>query len=241
MRLEPEVSIDEEIEDPTIPLPTLNLDSAESLEDEEVSAARREPRFEPRLEPEISASRRSVTVRFERPSTTSPPAPTPQVEPAAEARTAARTDTRDTPPAPTQKIVALRIAAMPAAPFEGARLREAIEALGFEFGRYRIFHRLDASGRSVFSLASLKEPGTLDPEAMEGATFHGLAMFAVLPGPWPAARTLDDLLATARALATRLGGQLQDERGSPLTVQRVGELRKEAAEFERSRVQAAVR
>jgi cell division protein ZipA len=231
------VRIDEEIEDPTIPLPTLSLDTAESLEDAEVTIARREPR----LEPERPVSPRSDAARFDRPSSVAAPTPPPKVEPEVDARAAAQTDTRDTSPEPPQKIVTLRIAAMPATPFDGARLREAIATLGLVFGRYRIFHRLDASGRSVFSLASLQEPGTFDPEAMEGATFRGLAMFAVLPGPWPAARTLDDVLATARALATRLGGQLQDERGSPLTVQRVGDLRRDAAEFERSRLQAAAR
>jgi cell division protein ZipA len=185
-------------------------------------------------------SPRSDAARFDRPSSVTAPPP-PQVETGVDARAAAHSDTRDKSTEPPQKILTLRIAAMPATPFDGTRLREAIATLGLVFGRYRIFHRLDASGRSVFSLASLQEPGTFDPEAMEGATFRGLAMFAVLPGPWPAARTLDDLLATARALATRLGGQLQDERGSPLTVQRVGELRRDAAEFERSRLRAAVR
>lgn len=193
-RIEPEVRIDEEIEDPTIPLPTLDLDAVEALGDEAVPVVRREPRIE-----------------------------------------------AEAPAEPPQKIVALRITAMPATPFEGARIHEAIAAVDLRFGRHRIFHRLDASGRSVFSLASLEEPGTLDPATMEGTTFRGLAMFAVLPGPWPAARMLDDLLATARALATRLGGQLQDERGRPLTVQRSGELREEAAGFERGQIRTAVR
>ena len=40
---------------------------------------------------------------------------------------------------------------------------------------------------------------------------------------------------TARALAATLGGQLQDERGGPLTLQRIGHLREEVAEFERAR------
>jgi len=36
-------------------------------------------------------------------------------------------------------------------------------------------------------------------------------------------------------LAERLGGVLQDDRGAQLSLQRIGQLREEVAEFERSR------
>jgi cell division protein ZipA len=87
----------------------------------------------------------------------------------------------------------------------------------------------------VVSLASLKEPGTFDPAAMPGAQFRGIALFAVMPGPLPGVRAFDELIVTARALAATLGGQLQDERGAPLSLARIGHLREEAAEFERAR------
>jgi FtsZ-interacting cell division protein ZipA len=48
-------------------------------------------------------------------------------------------------------------------------------------------------------------------------------------------RAFDELIVTARALAATLGGLLQDERGAPLTVQRIGQLREEMADFERAR------
>ena len=99
--------------------------------------------------------------------------------------------------------------------FEGGALREAIVAEGFEFGRYEIFHRLDASGRPLCSLASLREPGTFDPDAMDGIDYRGVAMFTVLPGPLPSQHALDELIGAARLLAERLGGVLQDDRGAP--------------------------
>jgi cell division protein ZipA len=85
------------------------------------------------------------------------------------------------------------------------------------------------------SLAGLKEPGTFDPDAMPGAQFRGVALFAVMPGPLPGLRAFDELVVTARALAATLGGQLQDERGAPLSLHRLGDLREEVAEFERAR------
>jgi cell division protein ZipA len=163
--------------------------------------------------------------------------PSPRREPRFDAEPAAE----ERKPAPPQKIIAIRVAATPPAMFTGGVLREAIVAEGFEFGRYQIFHRLDASGRPLCSLASLREPGTFDPEAMHGTDFRGVAMFTVLPGPLPSQQALDELIGTARQLAERLGGILQDDRGAALSLQRIGHLREEVAEFERGRVHPPVR
>jgi cell division protein ZipA len=179
-----------------------------------------ESRAEPRVEPRIAPERQATAA--------------PQREPAADAgRDAA-------PKAAAQKIVALRAVAPPGEQFEGARLLEVLQASGFSFGRYRIFHRLDASGRPLVSLASLREPGTFEPQRMPELTFRGVVLFAVIPGPLPPGRAFEELIATARALAAKLGAQLQDERGAPLGVQRVGQLRDEVAEYERARGAAPV-
>ena len=189
---------------------------------------RREPRIEPsfdsRYDPGVTTSR--VEPRFE-------PEPVPAAEPVRAERQAPAAE----PPRKSQqqKIVAVRVVAATGSQFAGDRLLDALQADGFSFGRYQIFHRLDDSGRPLVSLASLKEPGTFDPDAMPGSQFRGVALFAVMPGPLPALRAFDELIVTARALAATLGGQLQDERGGPLTLQRIGHLREEVAEFERAR------
>jgi cell division protein ZipA len=140
-----------------------------------------------------------------------------------------------------QRIVALRVVAPLPSRFEGSLLHEAVLAERFEFGRYEIFHRLDTSGRPVLSLASLREPGTFDPATMAGAAYAGVAIFAVLPGPLTAQQSFEELLGAARALAGRLGGHMQDERGVPLTAQRVVRLREEMLAFDRGRADPARR
>ena len=55
-----------------------------------------------------------------------------------------------------------------------------------------------------------------------------------LPGPLPAARAFDELLDTARALAHRLGGQLQDERGAPLQRSGYSSCARKCVAFERT-------
>jgi cell division protein ZipA len=139
------------------------------------------------------------------------------------------------PPQAPQKILALRIAATASSPFDGRSLRAAITAAGLEYGRYKVFHRLHADGEPVFSLASLKEPGTFDPATMDGLSYRGVAMFAVLPGPLAPTQALEQMLEAAQSIADRLGGVLQDDRGAALGVARIEQLRAEVASLGRSR------
>jgi cell division protein ZipA len=182
------------------------FDTAEEHPPRAGVALRREPRLEPRLDPSLQAD-----------PPTLPPTPAGA---AAGAEPAAP---------PSQLIVALRVVAPPAESFDGAALRAAIEAEGLVFGRYQVFHRLDAAGRSLFSLASLREPGSFDLATMDRAAYRGVALFAVLPGPLPGAEVFDELVATTRAIAGRLGGLLQDERGAVLGPLRSAQLRASAA------------
>ena len=214
--------------------------AAEGFDAEPLPPATRSGRREPRLEPQFAAGFdvEPPTARLEPRLETGTE---PRLEPQAGARLEPRLELAGAPapepprkPAP-QKIVAVRVVAAAGSHFPGQQLLDAIEADGFTFGRYQIFHRLDDTGRPVVSLASLKEPGTFDPASMPGAQFRGVALFAVMPGPLPGVRAFDELIVTARALAATLGGQLQDERGGPLSLARVGHLREEVAEFERAR------
>jgi cell division protein ZipA len=165
--------------------------------------------------------------------------PEPAGEPAASHDAAFEADdgdeSEDAAAARAQRIVAVRVTAPAPSRFEGSLLQESLAAEGFEFGRYQIFHRLDPRGRPVISVASLREPGTFDPATMAGAAYAGVALFAVLPGPLPAQQAFEELLVAGRALAGRLGGNLQDERGGPLSVNRISLLREEMLTFDRDR------
>jgi cell division protein ZipA len=191
-----------------------------------------------RREPTLSSTRSDI-------ATTSRQEPTLRVEPASAVRRVEAIEPSpavvpDPAPAPApasrraQKILALRVTASAPARFEGAQLLAALNAEGLEHGRYDSFHRLHDDGRPIYSVASLREPGTFDIEGMPTTFYPGVAMFAVLPGPVSAADAFDEMIFAARALATHLEGALADERGAPLTALRVGKLREEALEFERN-------
>lgn len=136
-----------------------------------------------------------------------------------------------------RKILALRLAASPHR-LEGARLLEALETEALQHGKYDVFHRLHDDGTSIFSVASMVEPGTFDLEKMRDIQYSGITLFAQLPGPVPGMHALNELVACARRLQQTLGGTLQDERGVPLTVHRIERLRQEVREFERPQSQS---
>ena len=157
-----------------------------------------------------------------------PIAPDPLADAVVERPKASRAD-----PAPRhQRIVAIRLVALPDRRIDGGELKHALAAEGLEFGRYSIFHRILEVERPIYSLASLIEPGSFEPGLMASIQFPGISIFAVFPGPLPAPAAFDDLLATARRLADRLGGVLQDDTGSSLTGQRILSIREDLVHFE---------
>jgi cell division protein ZipA len=129
--------------------------------------------------------------------------------------------------------VTLRLAAPPLERFEGRELVDALRAAGLEHGKFSIFHKTAPNGATVFSVASLVEPGTFDLERIHGQRFPGISLFTVLPGPLEAGATLEMIVSTGRDLAARLRGVLQDERGAPLSIQKLADLRASVIEWQR--------
>jgi cell division protein ZipA len=152
-------------------------------------------------------------------------------EPAADLSKAERTPSIEAWPK-EQKIVTLRVAAPPLERFEGQTLVDALLAERLVHGRYEIFHREADGGRTLFSVASLVEPGTFDLADVRGRRFPGVTIFAVLPGPLPPMATFDSMLETARGLAERLHGLVQDERGASLSAQRLMNIREGLIDYQ---------
>ena len=142
----------------------------------------------------------------------------------------------DTPPpqrrSSVRKILSLRLSLAPQR-VEGTKLQEVLQEELLALGKYDVFHRLHSDGQSVFSIASMVEPGTFDAEKMGETQYPGVTLFAQLPGPVPGMHALNELVACARRLHQTLGGVLQDDRGVPLTVHRIERMRQEVRDFER--------
>lgn len=129
------------------------------------------------------------------------------------------------PPERADRVLTLRIV-KPGHMLPGRALRIALEGAGLSSGPQQIYHRADPDGAVVVSAANLVQPGILDPAQMDAAEYRGLSLFSVLPGPLTPVRMLEELVATARSIAHRLGAIVEDEHGAGLDGQRLGELRR---------------
>ena len=139
-----------------------------------------------------------------------------------------------------QKIVTVRIVAHEEASFAGDELVLSMRGIGLQHGEFGIFHRLDGNeeGRTIFSAASLIEPGSFDLQNIKGQEIPGISLFLVLPGPVECIEAFDMMLAAARILTQSLSGELLDESGSTLSIQRERYLREEIIQFQHSNLVA---
>ncbi len=135
-----------------------------------------------------------------------------------------------------QKIVTLRLVGRDKTPFPGDELVLSMRGIGLRHGKFGIFHRYDGNdeNRTIFSAASLVEPGSFDIANIKDQKIPGISLFLVLPGPVEGVEAFDLMMAAARALAQTLDGELLDESGSTLSIQRERYLREEIIQFQLS-------
>jgi cell division protein ZipA len=127
--------------------------------------------------------------------------------------------------------------------FDGPDLLEVAESCGLRPGDMDIFHCLDEfddGTRIYFSMANMVKPGTFPFDDMESFSTPGLMLFAQLTGQPEDLTVLEEMIATARKLATTLGGDVFDDTRRPLTV-RKEETMREAVLANEKRFSRAVR
>ena len=133
-----------------------------------------------------------------------------------------------------KKIVAIRLMARNSGGFAADELILALREHGLKHGQFGIFHRPDSEDedQAEFSVASLVEPGSFDLSRLKKDYYPGVSIFLALPGPADGVEAFDDMLNTARALAKQFDGELFDEQGSTLSLQRQRYLREEIVHFQ---------
>jgi cell division protein ZipA len=138
-------------------------------------------------------------------------------------------------PAPRDVII-ISVMARESAGFAGAAMLEILLANGLRYGHRSIFHRYTGEEReeeSLFSVANAVKPGTFDLNSMESFHTPGITLFLPLPSPGgKALEAFDAMLATARAVAEQLNGDLRDDQRSALTGQIVEHYRQRIRDFE---------
>ena len=137
-----------------------------------------------------------------------------------------------------QLIVCLHVANRSQQDFAGEEVLAALQIAGLKYGQYQVFHRLTNNNlqQSVFSVANMVEPGTLNPESLPQNRIPGLTLFLLLPGPQNAVAACADMLATARLLARQLGAEVLDDKHNVLNSQGAQQLRERILEFQQRSV-----
>ena len=135
-----------------------------------------------------------------------------------------------------RKIVPVRIVAHGSRSFRGDELILSMRGIGLRHGKFGIFHRYDGSEaeKTIFSAASLIEPGSFDLQNIKDQRIPGISLFLVLPGPVDSVVAFDLMISASRALGQALNGELLDETGSTLSIQRERYLREEIIQFQHS-------
>lgn len=135
-----------------------------------------------------------------------------------------------------QKIVTLRLVARDGGSFQGGELILNMRGIGLRHGKFGIYHRYDGADESstIFSAASLVEPGSFDIDNIKEQKIPGISLFMVLPGPLDGVEAFDLMIAAAHALGNSLNGELLDETGSTLSIQRERYMREEIIQYQTS-------
>lgn len=139
-----------------------------------------------------------------------------------------------------QKIVTLRVVAKNSGAFPGDELILSLRGIGMRSGKFGIYHRYDGNDetRTIFSAASLVEPGSFDLANIKEQEIPGISIFLVLPGPIDGAEAFDLMIQAARALTQTMDAELLDESGSTLSIQRERYMREEIIQFQHSNLVA---
>ena len=148
-------------------------------------------------------------------------------------------DYEDNSVAEIEEVIVINIFAPEGQAFSGMELLQLILNCGMRYGEMDIFHRHEDGfdrGRVQFSMANAIEPGTFDLETMGENDCPGVSFFMGLPGPKNSMKAFDFMLETAQTLVRNLGGELRDERRSPMSDQTIAHCRQRIRDFERRRL-----
>jgi len=134
-------------------------------------------------------------------------------------------------PRAARKVVALRVAAG-AQQISGERLNDWFASHDLRFGKYDIYHRYDEHGDTLFSVASMVEPGSFDRASMLDTEYPGVSFFLQLPNAADGTAAFDEMLACAHALQKDFFCSLYGERNAPLTPDLAERMRDGVADFQ---------
>lgn len=115
--------------------------------------------------------------------------------------------------------------------FAGTKLRGVAEAARLALEPDGMFRARDAAGGELFTVANLGNE-RLDPESIKSLATKGLTLSLDVPRVVEGPQAFDRMLATARQLASALGGALVDAQRAPLADAMINAIRAKTTELQ---------
>ncbi|KEZ76994.1 cell division protein ZipA [Salinisphaera hydrothermalis] len=159
------------------------------------------------------------------------------------------TVTTEIPPAATERVemvapersehsqlFMLYVAAPEGQTFDGPDIHAALAKADLKFGLNDLYHRVtEVHGvtESVFCVANMLKPGTLDPVDQDQLSTPGLTLFLLVPAPIEGRPAMRDMMETANRIATALGGHVLDDNRALLKAQTAQYMLDQIAEIDR--------
>ncbi|MBF8999804.1 cell division protein ZipA [Vibrio nitrifigilis] len=119
-------------------------------------------------------------------------------------------------------------------PFVGTKLFDSMQQNGLLYGEMNIFHRhadLSGTGKVLFSVANMMQPGTLEHDDPDTFTTKGISFFMTLPCFGEPEQNFKLMLKTAQQIADDMGGNVLDDARNLMTPNRLEVYRQQIRDF----------
>ena len=129
-------------------------------------------------------------------------------------------------------IVTIRLVAIDNSFFDGDEVVDVLEKHGLKIDKTGVFHfHKNITEEIIFSAASLIEPGIFDIDKISKQQIPGISFFMALPLTVNEIEAFDEMLLIIKRISISLKGELLDESGSSLSIQRERYIREQVIEY----------
>ncbi len=132
------------------------------------------------------------------------------------------------------EVIVLNVHCAGDEPFVGTKLFDSMQQNGLLYGEMDIFHRhadLSGTGKVLFSVANMMQPGTLKHGDPAEFTTKGISFFMTLPCFGDPAQNFKLMLKTAQQIADDLGGTVLDDARNMVTPDKLDAYRRQIQDF----------
>ncbi len=132
------------------------------------------------------------------------------------------------------EVIVLNVHCAGEIPFVGTELFESMGNNGLLYGEMDIFHRhadLSGTGKVLFSVANIMQPGTLKHDDPAEFTTKGISFFMTLPCFGDPEQNFKLMLKTAQQIADDLSGHVLDEQRNLITPNKIEQYKNQIKQF----------